>query len=73
MNVTTEVAFMHVSLKINGKPHSADVEPWVLLADFLRDTLGLTGTKIGCETSQCGTCITLLNGRSVKSCTVLAG
>ena len=63
---------MQVSLKVNGKPHSADVEPWTLLADFLRDTLGLTGTKIGCETSQCGTCLTLLNGRSVKSCTVLA-
>jgi aerobic carbon-monoxide dehydrogenase large subunit len=72
MNVTTEVAFMQVSLKVNGKPHSADVEPWMLLADFLRNTLGLTGTKIGCETSQCGTCITLLNGKSVKSCTVLA-
>jgi len=63
---------MQVSLIVNGKPHSADIEPSMLLADFLRDTLGLTGTKIGCETSQCGTCLTLLNGRSVKSCTVLA-
>ena len=63
---------MYVSLIVNGKRHSVDVEPWMLLADFLRDTLGLTGTKIGCDTSQCGTCITLLNGRSVKSCTVLA-
>lgn len=72
MPLTTEVAFMHVSLKVNGKPYSADVEPWMLLVDFLRDTLSLTGTKIGCETSQCGTCVALLNGSSVKSCTVLA-
>jgi carbon-monoxide dehydrogenase small subunit len=63
---------MQVSMTVNGQPRSADVEPRMLLVDFLRDTLDLTGTKIGCETSQCGSCTILLDGVSVKSCTVLA-
>jgi carbon-monoxide dehydrogenase large subunit len=63
---------MRVSLNVNGKPESADVEPRRLLADFLREELGLIGTKLGCETGQCGACTVLLNGDSVKSCMVLA-
>lgn len=63
---------MNISLNINGHARAADVEPRVLLVDFLRETLGLTGTKIGCDTGQCGTCTVLLDGRSVKSCTMLA-
>src|SRR5262245_14208404 len=61
-----------VSLTVNGKRVSGDVEPRTLLAQFLRDTLGLTGTHVGCDTTQCGCCVVQLDGRSVKSCTVLA-
>lgn len=61
-----------VTMTVNGVTHTHDVEPRVLLANFLRDTLGLTGTNIGCDTSQCGSCTILLNGEAVKSCTVLA-
>lgn len=63
---------MNILLNINGHARAADVEPRVLLVDFLRETLGLTGTKIGCDTGQCGTCTVWLDGRSVKSCTMLA-
>ncbi|MBK6429899.1 MAG: nuclear transport factor 2 family protein [Anaerolineae bacterium] len=63
---------MHVSMTINQKPHEGNVEPRMLLVDFLRDDLGLTGTKIGCDTGQCGSCTIMLNGISVKSCTMLA-
>lgn len=63
---------MHISLIVNGLPIGADLEPRVLLVDFLRDTRGLTGTKVGCDTGQCGSCTVLLDGRSVKSCSVLA-
>ena len=63
---------MHVSMSVNGEKAAADVEPRLLLADFLRDTLGLTGTKVGCDTGQCGSCTVLLDGRSAKSCSVLA-
>ena len=63
---------MHVSMTVNGDAASADVEPRLLLADFLRDALGLTGTKVGCDTGQCGSCTVLLDGRSAKSCSVLA-
>lgn len=63
---------MKLSLKVNGQSHSADVEPRLLLVDFLRDTLGLTGTKRGCETGECGACTILLNGKIVKSCLTLA-
>jgi aerobic carbon-monoxide dehydrogenase small subunit len=61
-----------LSVTVNGGPHSLDVEAPTLLSDLLRDQLGLTGTHIGCDTSQCGSCTVLLDGRSVKSCTVLA-
>lgn len=61
-----------VSLTVNGKPASREVEPRTLLVELLRDHLGLTGTHVGCDTSQCGACVVHLNGRSVKSCAVLA-
>jgi len=61
-----------VTITVNGVTHTHDVEPRVLLAYFLRDSLGLTGTNVGCDTSQCGACTVLLNGEAVKSCTVLA-
>ena len=61
-----------ISLTVNGAKHRAEVEPRLLLVHFLRDTLGLTGTHIGCETSLCGACTVLMNGKAVKSCTVLA-
>ncbi len=63
---------MKVSITVNGELRRADVEPRTLLVQFLRDNLGLTGTHTGCETSQCGACTVLLDGASVKSCTVLA-
>ncbi|SRR5258706_954101 len=63
---------MNVTLKVNGAEHSADVEPRVLLVDFLRSNLRLTGTHIGCDTSSCGACTVLLDGEPVKSCTLLA-
>ncbi|MSQ18146.1 MAG: (2Fe-2S)-binding protein [Betaproteobacteria bacterium] len=61
-----------VAMKVNGKQMSGDVEDRTLLVDFIRDTLALTGTHIGCDTSQCGACTIQLNGRAVKSCTMLA-
>jgi carbon-monoxide dehydrogenase small subunit len=61
-----------VSLTVNGKAVSADVEDRTLLVQFLRDTLGLTGTHVGCDTSQCGACVVHIDGRAVKSCTTLA-
>lgn len=63
---------MEVSMTVNGKTVTKDVEPRLLLVHFLRDTLGLTGTNIGCDTSQCGACTIHLDGEAVKSCTVLA-
>ena len=62
----------HVSVTVNGEPHEADVEARTLLVYFLRETLGLTGTNVGCDTSTCGTCTVLVDGESVKSCTLLA-
>ncbi len=61
-----------VSVSVNGRAIRHDVEPRLLLVDFLRDVAGLTGTKIGCDTSQCGACTVLLDGAAVKSCTCLA-
>ena len=61
-----------ISVTINGKTHHHDVEPRLLLVNYLRDVVGLTGTHVGCDTSQCGACTVSLNGQSVKSCTVLA-
>ena len=61
-----------ITLKVNGTAHAVDVEPRALLVHVLRDTLNLTGTHVGCDTSQCGACTVHLNGRAAKSCTVLA-
>src|SRR5260370_37835948 len=61
-----------VSIAVNGTRHDRDVEPRQLLAYFLRNELGLTGTNVGCDTSSCGACTVLLDGESVKSCTVFA-
>ena len=61
-----------VSVHVNGAAFEREIEPRLLLVHFLRDTLGLTGTKVGCDTSQCGSCTVLLDGVTVKSCTCLA-
>ena len=61
-----------VSVTVNGKVRTADVEPRTLLVHFLRETLNLTGTHVGCDTSQCGACTVLVDGHAVKSCTMLA-
>jgi carbon-monoxide dehydrogenase small subunit len=63
---------MQITVTVNGDEHTADVEPRLLLVHFLRDTLGLTGTHWGCDTSNCGVCVVWLDGTPVKSCTVLA-
>lgn len=62
----------HIALKVNGQAVEADVEPRLLLVHFLRENLNLTGTHIGCDTTSCGACTIHLNGKAVKSCTVLA-
>ena len=61
-----------VSMTVNGKAVSADVEPRTLLVQYLRENLRLTGTHVGCDTSQCGACVVHVDGKSVKSCTILA-
>src|SRR3981189_1872464 len=61
-----------ISISVNSVDHQHEVEPRLLLVHYLRDVLGLTGTHIGCETSLCGACTVLLDGKAVKSCTVLA-
>lgn len=63
---------MNISITVNGKSYTRDVEPRTLLVDLLRDSLRLTGTNIGCDTSQCGACTVHMDGMAVKSCTVLA-
>jgi aerobic carbon-monoxide dehydrogenase small subunit len=63
---------VQVSITVNGEPHALDVEPRLLLVHLLRDRLGLTGTHVGCDTSNCGACTVHLDGEAVKSCTVLA-
>lgn len=63
---------MNISVTINGKNYTRDVEPRQLLVDFIRNDCGLTGTNIGCDTSQCGACTIHLDGIAVKACTVLA-
>ncbi len=60
-----------VSLTINGTQHEHEVEPRQLLVHFIRETVGLTGTNVGCDTSQCGACTVLMDGKAVKSCTLL--
>ena len=61
-----------ISVTVNGKTHTREVEPRLLLVDFLRDMLGLTGANVACDTSQCGACTIHMDGMAVKSCTVLA-
>ena len=61
-----------LSLNVNGKAVSASVDPRMVLAEFLRTTLGLTGTHIGCDTAQCGACTVHLDGRAIKACNILA-
>jgi len=63
---------MQVSVTVNGSVHTSDVEPRRLLVHHLRDDVGLTGTNVGCDTSSCGACTVLVDGESVKSCTMLA-
>jgi carbon-monoxide dehydrogenase small subunit len=63
---------MQITFTLNGKPAGVDVDPATLAAELLRETLALTGTHIGCDTSQCGACVVLLDGAPVKSCTLLA-
>ena len=62
----------HISLVVNGQPREGDVEPRRMLVQFLREDLELTGTHVGCDTSQCGACTVTIDGRAVKSCTMLA-
>ncbi len=64
---------MKVAMTVNGAAHEVDVAPNTLLVDILRVDLGLTGTHVGCDTSQCGSCTVHFNGRAVKACTILAG
>ena len=66
------MATQQITVNVNGKPVHADVEPRLLLVYFLREQTGLTGTHIGCDTSQCGACTVRMDGTTVKSCTVLA-
>jgi aerobic carbon-monoxide dehydrogenase small subunit len=66
------VSMVLISVEVNGADSQHEVEPRLLLVQYLRETLGLTGTNIGCDTSSCGACTVLLNDESVKSCTVLA-
>jgi len=61
-----------ISIRVNGTLYTHEIEPRLLLVHYLRDVLGLTGTNISCDTSQCGSCTVLLDGKAVKSCTVLA-
>jgi carbon-monoxide dehydrogenase small subunit len=63
---------VRVTVSVNGEEHTRDIEPRLLLVHFLRDELGLTGTHWGCDTSNCGTCVVLMDGEPAKSCTVLA-
>ena len=63
---------MKINVKINGVAYSHEVEPRLLLVHYIRDVVGLTGTHIGCDTSQCGACTIMLNGMAVKCCTMLA-
>ncbi len=63
---------VRMAVKVNGKPHECEVEPRMLLVDLIREQLELTGTHIGCDTTYCGACTVLMNGRAVKSCTMFA-
>ena len=72
MAIADAVSLHTVEATVNGERHSADVEPRLLLVHLLRDTFGLTGTHIGCDTSSCGACAVLVDGVPVKSCTMFA-
>jgi carbon-monoxide dehydrogenase small subunit len=72
MAAEIELAGVPIEVTVNGVKHEAVVEPRTLLVYFLRDDLNLTGTHVGCDTSQCGACTIQVNGRAVKSCTILA-
>jgi carbon-monoxide dehydrogenase small subunit len=61
-----------VRVKVNGQEHEAEIEPRLLLVHFIREVLGLTGTHVGCDTTNCGACTVLLDGRAIKSCTMFA-
>jgi carbon-monoxide dehydrogenase small subunit len=61
-----------IQVKVNGTAHTSEVEPRLLLVHYLRDVLNLTGTHVGCDTSQCGACTIIVNGQSAKACTMLA-
>ena len=63
---------MKIQVKVNGTAHTSEVEPRLLLVHYLRDVLNLTGTHVGCDTSQCGACTIMVNGRSVKACNLFA-
>ncbi len=63
---------MKIQVKVNGTSHTSDVEPRLLLVHYLRDVLNLTGTHVGCDTSQCGACTILVSGQSAKACTMFA-
>src|SRR3989442_14178356 len=63
---------VEIQVRVNGKAHQHSIEPRLLLVHYLRDVIGLTGTHVGCETSICGACTVILDGKTVKSCTVLA-
>ena len=63
---------MKIQVKVNGTAHTSDVEPRLLLVHYLRDVLNLTGTHVGCDTSQCGACTIIVNGRSTKACNLFA-
>src|SRR5256885_15811073 len=67
-----ETSMSKVSMTVNGKAAAADVEPRTLLVQYLRENLRLTGTHVGCDTSQCGACVVHVNGKAVKSCTIFA-
>jgi carbon-monoxide dehydrogenase small subunit len=67
-----ETVRVRIEVRVNGRRYTREIEPRLLLVEFLRETLSLTGTHIGCDTSYCGACTVMLNGRSVKSCTVFA-
>ncbi|MEM1599947.1 MAG: (2Fe-2S)-binding protein [Sulfolobaceae archaeon] len=72
MSVELEIPKVNVRIKINGKIYEANVEPRMLLVDFIRDVAKLKGTHIGCDTTSCGACTVIVNGVSVKSCTMFA-
>jgi carbon-monoxide dehydrogenase small subunit len=70
--VQEDLAMVHVSMTVNGRHVSAEIDPRTLLVQFLRENLRLTGTHVGCDTSQCGACVVHVDGEAIKSCTTLA-